>query len=109
MLKLKITMNEAKIQSEKQYELSTIQSTLDAVFAQNSLSKMEDGLYTGTGKADDYAKFWSIIWSLAKKEWFMCNVKEWLWFNSDDGADETDFSVEDILAFCKENRVGASA
>lgn len=109
MLKLKIAMDETKIQSENKYELSTILSTVDAVFSRNGLKKIADGVYTGNGKADDYAKFWNIIWSLAKKDWFMRNVREWLWFNSDEGTDENDFSVEDILAFCKENRVGASA
>lgn len=107
MLKLKIVLDEAKIQSEKKYELSTVMSTIDTVFSQNGLKKMEDGVFAGTGKEDDYAKFWRIIWSLAEKEWFMQNVREWLWCNSDEGANEDDFSIEDILAFCKGNRIGA--
>lgn len=45
--------------------------------------------------------------TLAKEKRFMQNVREWLWLSSDDGVDENDFSVEDTLSFCKENRVGA--
>ena len=109
MLKLKIVMDEEKITHESRYDLSVLLSTLDSIFSNNDLPKQGDNMYAGTGKADDYAKFWRIIWALAKKEWFMQNVKEWLWYNSDDGKDENDFAVEDILAFCKENQVGIGA
>jgi len=109
MLKLKIVMDEEKIVHEGRYDLSVLLSTIDSIFMENGLPMQDDGVYMGTGKEDDYAKFWRIIWALAKKEWFMRNVKEWLWYNSDDGKDENDFAVEDILAFCKANRVGIGA
>ena len=31
------------------------------------------------------------------KEWFMAYLVKWLWYNSDDGENETDFIVEDVL------------
>lgn len=109
MLKCKIVMDEEKLSCEGRYEFSTVLSTIDSVFANSGLPKVENGVYIGRGRPEDYARFWSIIWALAKKDWFMQNVKEWLWYNSDDGSDENDFSVEDILAFCKENPAGIGA
>lgn len=111
MLKLRIIMDKEKIARDGRYEASAILSAIDAAFERSGLlkSEREANMYVGMGYADDYAKFWRIIWSLAEKPWFMENVKEWLWFNSDDGKDENDFSIEDIMAFCKENHVGASA
>lgn len=109
MLKLKIVMDEEKIIGEGRYDLSVMLSTIDSIFTNHGLPRQSDGMYTGTGRTDDYARFWRIIWALAKKEWFIENVKEWLWYNSDDGRDENDFAVEDILAFCKANRVETGA
>lgn len=106
MLKLKIVMDKEKITCERRYDLSVVLSAIDSIFINHGLPKQGDCVYAGTGKEDDYARFWRIIWTLAKKEWFMRNVKEWRWYNSDDGKDENDFAVEDLLAFCKENRAG---
>jgi hypothetical protein len=35
---------------------------------------------------------------LKDEEWFIDNLKSWLWFNSDDSADPNDFSIEDLKA-----------
>ena len=111
MLKLKIIMDDEKIAHDGKYEASAVMSAIDTAFKHNGLlkSEYEENMYVGIGQPDDYAKFWRIIWSLAEKPWFMENVKEWLWFNSDDGKDENDFSIEDIMAFCREHHVGVSA
>ena len=48
--------------------------------------------------------FWRNIWALVKTtDWFFPNVRELLWFNSDDGVDEDDFVVEAVLAYCREH------
>lgn len=111
MLKLKIIMDDEKIAHDGKYEASAVMSAIDAAFEHSGLlkSEREANMYVGIGQPDDYAKFWRIIWSLAEKPWFMENVKEWLWFISDDGKDENDFSIEDIMAFCREHHVGVSA
>ena len=53
--------------------------------------------YCGTGMARDYGTFGRIITTLKDKEWFMNYLVKWLWYNSDDGENETDFTVEDEL------------
>lgn len=109
MLKLEIVLNRDKIRADGKYEWAAMQASLDMLFKQKGLRRAGLGIYVGSGKPDDYAKFWSIIWALAKKDWFMQNVEKWLWYNSDDGKDENDFAVEDILAFCKSRQIGVGA
>ena len=46
-----------------------------------------------------YGAFGGIIPRLKEKDWFMDYVIKWMWYNSDDGADEEDYSVEDVLYF----------
>lgn len=59
-------------------------------------------IVTDSGSVDDYGNLWSVIWGLAEKNWFVDNLKEWLWFNNDDGDD----SVEDILFYIKSKKLG---
>ena len=40
-----------------------------------------------------------MITTLSEKTWFMDYVIKWVWYNSDRGRDEEDFSVEDVLYF----------
>ena len=40
-----------------------------------------------------------MITSLCDEKWFMDYVIKWIWYNSDDGKNEDDFSVEDVLYF----------
>lgn len=111
MLKLSIQINEEKVLREKVYSLRDIHTLLDNTFLKHGLRKgsIEDKalIYLDNGSPNDYANFWKIIWSLAKKEWFMANVEHWLWYNSDDGDNEDDFSVEDILDYCHKKQIGA--
>lgn len=55
------------------------------------------GLLLQDGWARDYGTFGRIITTLKDKEWFMAYLVKWLWYNSDDGENETDFTVEDVL------------
>jgi hypothetical protein len=50
------------------------------------------------------------MWTLGKKKWFMDNVDTWLYFNSEDSDDPSDFVIEDFKAACLdyyEDRLGA--
>jgi hypothetical protein len=40
--------------------------------------------------------------TLGKKRWFMDNVDTWLYFNSEDSEDPTDYVVEDFKETCLE-------
>ena len=53
--------------------------------------------FTGNGNPKDYGAFGCIITSLREKVWFMEYVTKWVWYNSDDGENEEDFAVEDVL------------
>ena len=101
MLKLEIKFGDAKIQANRKYAPETIYAAVDRAFAKYHFPKqtLPDGTvcYCGTGMARDYGTFGRIITTLKDKEWFMAYLVKWLWYNSDDGENETDFTVEDVL------------
>lgn len=101
MLKLEIKIDESKVTSDGRYTLLGIYKTLDLAFKKYGFNKLvlDDGTlcYSGNGKAKDYGAFGRVITSLKDKDWFINNTSKWLWYNSDDGEDEDDFSVEDVL------------
>ena len=101
MLKLEIKLDENKVSSEGKYSASKIYSTLDSAFSKYNFRRevMDDGTrcYYGNGQARDYGAFGRIITSLKSKDWFIDYTSKWLWYNSDDGDDENDYSVEDVL------------
>lgn len=101
MLKLEIKMDENKINEEQRYTTDTIYQTLEQTFTRYNLRKENepDGtvVFYGNGQPKDYGDFGYIITSLKEKSWFMDYVTKWIWYNSDDGENEEDFSVEDVL------------
>jgi virulence-associated protein VapD len=106
MLKVEIKMNEDKIVKEKVYDLDNVYETLDTAFAQFNLPKISKGIYTNGNSKYDYAHLWSVIWDLTEEKWFMDNVSDFIWYNSDIGENEADFSVEDILEYCQSHKIG---
>jgi hypothetical protein len=62
------------------------------------LVKGDNGFYLESGGKDDFVDFFGAILLLKDEEWFMDNVKTWLWFNSDDSANPEDFAIDDIKA-----------
>ena len=103
MLKLEIKMDEEKIKEEKKYTSELIYQTIDKAFLKHQLRKEvePDGtrVFYGTGNKYDYGAFGLLIKTLSEKTWFMDYVIKWVWYNSDRGRDEEDFSVEDVLYF----------
>lgn len=101
MLKLEIKMDDKKIISEHIYKIESIYQTLEEIFSKYRLrmEKEADGTiyFYGTGDPRDYGAFGSLITSLKEQEWFMNYVVRWVWYNSDDGHNENDFAVEDVL------------
>lgn len=101
MLKLEIKLNEDKINSEKKYHTAQIYQRLEQAFGRYQLHKEiePDGtiVFLGSGNPKDYGAFGCIITSLKEKAWFMDYVIKWIWYNSDDGENENDFVVEDVL------------
>lgn len=103
MLKLEIKLDENRINEEQKYTPEKIYQVIDRAFQEHELRKeMEsDGtrVFYGTGNKYDYGAFGLLITTLSEKPWFMDYVIKWVWYNSDSGRDEEDFSVEDVLYF----------
>ena len=103
MLKLEIKLNERLVEQEAKYPLQSIYQTLDKMFGKYNLSKsiLVDGTvcYRGSGNNQDYGAFGLLITTLKDKEWFVPYLEKWLWYNSDDGIDENDYTIEDVLYF----------
>ena len=101
MLKLEIKLDEKKICAEGRYAPEALYQTLIQAFAGQQLDcvvETDGGIsFVGRGKARDYGCFGKLITALKGQPWFMEYVIKWLWYNSDDGKDETDFLVEDVL------------
>lgn len=101
MLKLEIKMDDGKISREQRYSIDSIYNALEQTFRHYHLRKESepDGtvVFYGSGQPKDYGAFGCIITSLREKAWFMDYVTKWIWYNSDDGEDEEDFAVEDVL------------
>jgi hypothetical protein len=97
MQKVQVVLDEQKIQREKRYSLPKITKAVDSVFVDRyGLVKGKDGFYLESGHGNDFTGFWSAILLLKDQDWFMDNVKTWLWYNSDDSSDPDDFAIEDI-------------
>jgi len=85
----------------QKYAPEAVQVSVDKAFQKCSFRKevQSDGTicYYGNGASKDYGIFERLITTLKGKDWFMPYVTKWLWYNSDDGEDENDFTVEDVL------------
>jgi hypothetical protein len=101
MLKLEIKLNDDKICQDAKYTPANIRAALDKAFGKYQFRKEElaDGTicYHGNGRAQDYGTFGRLITALKDKAWFVPYLDKWLWYNSDDGVDENDYTVEDVL------------
>ena len=87
--------------AEHKYAPESIYAALDKSFTKYGFRRetLSDGTicYYGNGMPRDYGTFGRLITTLKDKEWFMAYLVKWLWYNSDDGENETDFIVEDVL------------
>lgn len=101
MLKMEFKLDESKIKEANMYTPERIYAAIDDASQRNGFKKMrtDDGsiIYQGTNHRNDYALFGRMITSLRKKDWFINNAVKWLWFNSDDGRNENDYHMEDLL------------
>ena len=99
MLKVEIVFDEENIVAEDKYDIEKMYAVIDEAFAQYGIRKETKGVYVGGEKGSDFAHMWKVNLQLTKEKWFMDNAVKWLWYNSDNGIDENDFSVEDVLAY----------
>ena len=108
MQKMQIILDEEKIRREAIYSFEKMQDAVDSVAVdQYGLRKASDGFYVGEGNASDYTPFMCSIQKLKKLDWFVDNVKTWLWFNSDSSNNPDDFAIDDIKAHYSSKRAMA--
>jgi len=92
MIKMLIEMDEEKIEREDKYDLNKINTYLKELFARIDSFKDEEGLYTnGT-----FESFGAIVWRLSEQDWFLNNVKRWIWYTNEGNGDPNTFKYEDI-------------
>jgi len=94
-------MDEDKIRAEGKYTVESIYRTIKRGFDKYKLREEQgaDGtrIFYGSGDPRDYGVFGLLITTLREESWFMDYVAKWLWYNSDDGRNEDDFAIEDVL------------
>jgi hypothetical protein len=101
MIKMQIVMDDDKIAREKRYAVDTIHDALDSYFiGRLGMKKSAGGFYLGTGSGKDFSRFGLAYGILSEKQWFLDNVKTWLYYNSDASYDPDDFVVEDFKEHC---------
>jgi len=101
MIKMQIVMDKDRIAREQKYNPDKIQAALDNYMVEKlHLQKEDEGFYLGTNPQKDFSRFGLAFSTLSDQEWFLANVKTWLYFNSDSSDDPNDFVIEDFKDFC---------
>lgn len=84
MMKMLISLDEEKILSEGKYDINKIDQYLKNLFEKHGMEKGSDGWYCN----GSFTACGSIIIKLSQADWFMDNVREWLWYDSNDESTE---------------------
>lgn len=108
MLKMIIRMDDNKINIENKYRLDGIYQTINNAFSKMGLSRIEDAsgslVYCDNGHIADYGRFGKIVNTLKRQPWFMENVIEWIFCDSDDSDSPDDFNEEDLLSHYRQKQ-----
>jgi len=91
---IKIVMNEEKILKEDKYDLDKIYQAIDEIAEFAKMRKVDKYYYISINDTPS-ALGCFVFTNLEEQEWFMDNVKEWTWYDKDDG-------VHDIIKFIEE-------
>ncbi|MDL2302147.1 hypothetical protein LJC58_07320 [Lachnospiraceae bacterium OttesenSCG-928-D06] len=101
MLKMVISLNDNKINTEGKYKSASIYNAIDNAFLQMGLRRISDETnrlqYCDNGDARDYGRFGKIVNTLKRQPWFLDNISEWLLYTSEDSETPEDYNVEDLL------------
>ena len=91
---IKIVMDEEKILREGKYTLEEIYKNIDDLAEFSRMKKIDKFYYVS--KNDSPSDLGCFVWSnLEEQDWFIKNVKEWLWLDKIEG-------VNDIIKFIEE-------
>ena len=84
MMRMLVELDENKIVNDGKYSLSKINSYLSNAFAKRNMIKNADNWYIN----GNFTSCGSLALTLSRKDWFMNNVKQWLWYDEEDGSTE---------------------
>jgi hypothetical protein len=94
MMKMLIIFDEDKIAREGKYNIDKINDYLATSFAKRGMAKDRNNWFIN----GNFKTCGSLIIKLSHADWFIDNIQEWLWYDSDDS------STEDLKAhYCSEN------
>lgn len=94
---IKIVMDEEKILRENIYSLENIYNSIDELAEFSGMKKIDKYYYVS--KNDTPTDLGCFVCSnLEEQQWFMNNVKEWLWLDKEDG-------IQDIIDFYKKKKL----
>lgn len=83
---IKIVMDEEKIIREGKYTLEEIYKNIDDLAEFSRMKKIDKFYYVS--KNDSPSDLGCFVWSnLEEQDWFIDNVKEWLWLDKEEGID----------------------
>lgn len=100
MVKMRLEFDKEKILQEGIITWEEIEACLAKDFTSRGIYKDEHGFYVG----GSFFGFGGWIVSMLDEELFISYLTEWKWYNSDRSADESEFIVEDVLAYAKNGR-----
>jgi len=97
---IRIVMDEEKILREDKYDLDKIYQAIDEIAQFAKMKKIDKYYYVSIN--DTPSALGCFTWSnLQKLDWFMDNVKEWLWLDKLEG-------ITDILKLIEEDDINVS-
>lgn len=97
MMKMLVEMDEDKIYREGRYDMDKINSHLGKLFSKRGMTKDEDNWYVN----GNFTTCGSLIIKLSSADWFMDNIKQWLWYDTEDR------STEDLKAHYSKEGISA--
>ena len=95
MMKMLVELDENKILREGKYNLAKMNAFISNAFEKRNMVKDAENWYVN----GNFESCGSLALILSHKEWFMTNVKRWLWY------DEADDSTEDLKAHYSNERI----
>ena len=94
---IKIVMDEEKILREGKYTLEEIYKNIDDLAEFSRMKKIDKYYYVS--KNDSPTDLGCFVWSnLEEQDWFIDNVKEWLWLDKEEGIDNILEVIKDFKA-----------
>lgn len=88
MMKMKVQMNEKKIEKSGEYTVEQINNMVIEVAKRKGITKRDEkGLFIGNDDDKDFSNFGRIVLYLVDQEWFLPLVKTWVLYEDDDEND----------------------